>query len=110
MPAKLWAPAGASTSEFELVVCAAAKTMLTVVVVGPRPEPERAPGEEMPYMRVSVLDGRVLDFLGLSASGSKRHSVYVGEFELPDTSQPLRVRLERYGTEAFSETAIAVPM
>ena len=32
---------------FELVVCAAAKTLLTVVVVGPRPEPGRASGKRI---------------------------------------------------------------
>lgn len=108
MPAKLWTPAGASTSEFELVVCAAATTVLTVVVVGPPPEPGRGSGDAMPHMRVSVLDGPVLGFQGLVVGGSKRRSVYVGEFELPDTAKPLQITLERYGTEAFTETAIAV--
>jgi len=60
-------------------------------------------------MSVSVVDGDILTFRGMVSSGSKRQSVFVGEFEAPPAgSERLLVKLEREGTEVFSGIVEAV--
>ena len=105
----LWMPIASSSSEYELAVCVGVRATLNVLIVGPPPTSGSDTSSQGVHMTVKVVDGNALTFRGLVSSGSKRQSLYVGEFELPVSPEQLLVTLERLETEIFSGIAAPLP-
>src|SRR6185369_2469568 len=95
----LWCPVAASPTPYELAVGFSIRSMRDVLIVGPAPTAPAASSAGGPYMTVSVVNGPMLAFRGLVSSGSKRQSLFMGEFEPPEASGTLLITLERDGTE-----------